>query len=116
MDQNKEKKDAENGTKKLPTMIGRGTLSGRGPVRHRHPNRDFFVTDLFDDALKEYGASMEAPIFTLSNKPDTSVWEWRGKDGNKSVDRGAFDQRPAFLQSYKSSCLGNSTIGLALKL
>lgn len=28
---------------------------------------------------------MEAPIFTLSTKPDLSVWEWRSQDGNKSV-------------------------------
>lgn len=57
----------------------------RGLVKHRHPNRDFFVADLFDYALKDDGASMEAPIFTLSTKPDTSVWEWRSKDGNKHV-------------------------------
>lgn len=57
----------------------------RGLVKDRHPNRDFFVADLFDYALKDDGASMEAPIFTLSTKPDTSVWEWRSKDGNKQV-------------------------------
>jgi plasmid replication initiation protein len=28
---------------------------------------------------------MEAPIFTLSTKPDLSIWEWRSKDGNKYV-------------------------------
>lgn len=56
-----------------------------GLIRVRHPNRDFFLADLFDYALKDDGASMEAPIFTLSTKPDLSIWEWRSKDGNKSV-------------------------------
>jgi len=56
-----------------------------GLVKIRHPNRDFFLADLFDYALKDDGASMEAPIFTLSTKPDLSVWEWRSQDGNKSV-------------------------------
>lgn len=57
----------------------------RGLVKHRHPNRDFFLADLFDYALKDDGASMEAPIFTLSTKPDLSIWQWTSKDGNKSV-------------------------------
>lgn len=57
----------------------------RGLTRVRHPNRDFFLADLFDYALKDDGASMEAPIFTLSTKPDLSIWEWRSKDGGKHV-------------------------------
>lgn len=57
----------------------------RGLVKHRHPNRDFFLADLFDYALKDDGATMEAPIFSLSTKPDLSIWEWTSKDGNKSV-------------------------------
>ena len=56
-----------------------------GLVKVRHPNRDFFLADLFDYAMKDDGASMEAPIFTLSTKPDLSIWEWGSKDGNKSV-------------------------------
>lgn len=56
-----------------------------GLIRVRHPNRDFFLADMFDYALKDDGASMEAPIFSLSTKPDLSVWEWRSKDGNKYV-------------------------------
>jgi len=58
---------------------------GRGLVKVRHPNRDFFLADMFDYALKDDGASMEAPIFTLSTKPDLSIWEWSSKDGNKYV-------------------------------
>jgi plasmid replication initiation protein len=51
----------------------------------RHQNRDFFICDLFDYALKDDGASMEAPIFTLSTKRDLSIWEWRSLDGNKYI-------------------------------
>lgn len=57
--------------------------AGLLPVRHL--NRDFFLCDLFDYALKDDGASMEAPIFTLATKPDTSIWHWESKDGNRSV-------------------------------
>lgn len=59
--------------------------SGKGLIRQRHPNRDFFLADLFDYALKDDGASMEAPIFTLSTKPDLSVWQWQSKDKSKSL-------------------------------
>ena len=40
------------------------------PVRHQ---RDFFVCDIFDAALKGDSASMEHPIFSLSKKPDLKV-------------------------------------------
>lgn len=56
-----------------------------GLIRVRHPNRDFFLADLFDYALKDDGASMEAPIFSLSTKPDLSIWQWTSKDGSKSI-------------------------------
>jgi len=57
----------------------------RGLMPIRHPNRDFFLCDLFDYALKNDGVSMEAPIFSLSTKPDLSTWEWHSKDGNKHI-------------------------------
>lgn len=40
------------------------------PVRHQ---RDFFVCDIFDAALKGDSASMEHPIFSLSKKPDLKI-------------------------------------------
>lgn len=52
----------------------------------RYTDRDFFLADLFDYALKDDGASMEAPIFTLSTKADLSTWTWKSKDGNRSVE------------------------------
>ena len=67
------------------TTIESGDTAKNGLVKIRHPNRDFFLADLFDYALKDDGASMEAPIFTLSTKPDLSIWQWTSKDGNKAV-------------------------------
>ena len=52
----------------------------------RHANRDFFLADLFDYAMKDDGASMEAPIFTLSTKPDLSTWRWDSQDGSRSIE------------------------------
>jgi plasmid replication initiation protein len=52
----------------------------------RHPNRDFFLCDMFDYALKDDGASMEAPIFTLATKPDLSSWFWKSQDGTRSIE------------------------------
>lgn len=54
------------------------------PIRHK--NRDFFLADLFDYTIKDDGATMEAPIFSLSTKPDLSIWKWTNKDGSKSVE------------------------------
>jgi plasmid replication initiation protein len=59
--------------------------SKRGLLPVHHPNRDFFLCDLFDYALKDDGVSMEAPIFTLATRPDTSVWHWESKDGNRAI-------------------------------
>ena len=52
----------------------------------RHPNRDFFLCDMFDYAIKDDGASMEAPIFALTTKKDLSTWSWKSKDGSRSIE------------------------------
>jgi len=62
-----------------------GKTNGSGLVRLRHPNRDFFIADLFGYALKDDMGSMEAPIFSLSTKPDLSIWTWQNKEGSKYV-------------------------------
>lgn len=51
----------------------------------RHTDRDFFLCDMFDYALKDDGVSMEAPIFTLATKPDLSEWHWESKDGSRAL-------------------------------
>ena len=72
--------------KKTNVMIRLGQPQGKqGLLPVHHPNRDFFLCDLFDYALKDDGISMEAPIFTLATNPDLSVWHWKSKDGNRSV-------------------------------
>ena len=50
-----------------------------------HKQRDFFLADILDVAIKDDGASMEAPIFALATKPDLSQWRWKSQDGKRSV-------------------------------
>ncbi|WP_279117229.1 replication initiator protein A [Acidithiobacillus thiooxidans] len=47
---------------------------------------DFFSLDLIDYAFKDDPASMEAPLYSLSTKKDTSTWRWQSEDGNKKVE------------------------------
>ena len=61
----------------------RATRQGLLPERYR--NRDFFIADLVDYAMKDDGASMEAPIFSLATKRDLTSWEWKSKDGDRVV-------------------------------
>jgi hypothetical protein len=50
----------------------------------RHPTRDFFIPDIFDNLpVKDDMASMENPFFTLSTKPDHRTLTY--KNGDKSV-------------------------------
>ena len=44
----------------------------------RHPNRDFFVCDIFDSmpGFRDDRATMEHPIFSLSTKPDMRTLEY----------------------------------------
>jgi len=44
----------------------------------RHPNKDFFVCDIFDalPGFRDDRASMEHPIFSLSTKPDRRILEY----------------------------------------
>lgn len=72
-------------TKATQSTHGKIEDEKAGLIRLRHPNRDFFLADMFDYALKDDGASMEAPIFTLSTKPDLSVWRWTSKDESRSI-------------------------------
>ncbi len=51
-----------------------------GAIEKNCENREFFLADMFDLPLKCDGHSLQAPIFSLSTKPDRNVWEWRSKD------------------------------------
>jgi plasmid replication initiation protein len=51
----------------------------------RHPNRDFFIADIFDALpIKNDRHTMEHPFFTLSTQKDTRIIEY-AKDGVKIV-------------------------------
>jgi len=70
----------------LPKHVGPRSPKGeRGLMPLHHPNRDFFLCDMFDYAIKDDGVSMEAPIFSLSTKPDKEIWHWESKDGNRAI-------------------------------
>lgn len=56
------------------------------PVRHQ---RDFFVCDVFDAALKGDSASMEHPIFSLSKKPDMKTRRYDNGNSWAEVRPGA---------------------------
>ena len=47
------------------------------PLRHQ---RDFFVCDVFDAAVKADRAGMEHPIFSLSKKPDMKTRRYENGD------------------------------------
>ena len=52
----------------------------------RHPTRDFFITDIFDNLpFKDDMASMEHPIFSLSKKKDMRELEYKNDDNTISI-------------------------------
>ena len=47
---------------------------------------DLFVADLLDYNLKDDMATMEAPLFSLSTKPDMRIWKWSSTDQKKWLE------------------------------
>jgi plasmid replication initiation protein len=47
---------------------------------------DLFVADLLDYNLKGDMATMEAPMFSLSTRPDMNTWKWASPDGKKWLE------------------------------
>lgn len=47
---------------------------------------DLFVADLLDYNLKDDMATMEAPLFSLSTKPDMETWRWTSSDKKKWLE------------------------------
>jgi Replication initiator protein A len=64
----------------------------QGPPRKlapdRHPNRDFFVADIFDWALKGDRHSMEHPMFSLSKKPDHKPRRYEHNGNTITIEPG----------------------------
>src|SRR5487761_1807122 len=55
----------------------------------RHPNRDFFVADILDWALKDDRHSMEHPMFSLSKKRDHRVRHYEHNANSVTIKPGA---------------------------
>jgi plasmid replication initiation protein len=55
----------------------------------RHPNRDFFVADILDWAIKDDRHSMEHPMFSLSKKPDHRVRHYERNGFHITIKPGA---------------------------
>jgi plasmid replication initiation protein len=47
---------------------------------------DLFVANLLDYNLKDDMATMEAPLFSLSTKPDMDTWKWTSPDKKKWLE------------------------------
>jgi len=54
----------------------------------RHPNRDFFVADILDWALKDDRHSMEHPMFSLAKKPDTRIRRYEHNGNTITIEPG----------------------------
>jgi plasmid replication initiation protein len=61
-------------------------------TRDRHPNRDFFVADILEWALKDDCASMEHPFFSLSKTPDRKIRRYE-RNGNTITIKPGSDGR-----------------------
>lgn len=46
----------------------------------RHPQRDFFLCDIFDASPKDDLGTMEHPVFSLSTRPDLRILSYRHND------------------------------------
>src|SRR5215467_15496134 len=59
-------------------------------VPDRHPNRDFFIADILDWALKDDRHSMEHPMFSLSKKPDRRIRRYEHNGNSLTVAPSAY--------------------------
>jgi plasmid replication initiation protein len=54
----------------------------------RHSNRDFFVADILEWALKDDWHSMEHPMFSLAKKPDTHIRHYEHNGSTITIEPG----------------------------
>jgi Replication initiator protein A len=64
---------------------------GRGHLLpDRHPNRDFFIADLVEWAIKDDRHSMEHPMFSLSKNPDRKIRRYEHNGNTVVIAPGAY--------------------------
>ena len=56
----------------------------------RHPNRDFFIADLVEWAIKDDRHSMEHPMFSLSKNPDRKIRRYEHNGNSVVIAPGAY--------------------------
>jgi plasmid replication initiation protein len=56
------------------------------PLQAGMQQLDLFVANLLDYNLKDDMATMEAPLFSLSTKPDMDTWKWISPDKKKWLE------------------------------
>jgi plasmid replication initiation protein len=56
----------------------------------RHPNRDFFIADLVEWAIKDDRHSMEHPMFSLSKNPDRKIRRYEHNGNIVVIAPGAY--------------------------
>jgi plasmid replication initiation protein len=56
----------------------------------RHPNRDFFIADLVECAVKDDRHSMEHPMFSLSKNPDRKIRRYEHNGNIVVIAPGAY--------------------------
>lgn len=56
----------------------------------RHPNRDFFIADLVEWAIKDDRHSMEHPMFSLSKNPDRKIRRYEHNGNTVVIAPGAY--------------------------
>jgi plasmid replication initiation protein len=67
------------------------TGQGRGHLLpDRHPNRDFFIADLVEWAIKDDRHSMEHPMFSLSKNPDRKIRRYEHNGNIVVIAPGAY--------------------------
>jgi plasmid replication initiation protein len=57
---------------------------------NRHPNRDFFIADLVEWAVKDDRHSMEHPMFSLSKNPDHKIRRYEHNGNAVVIAPGAY--------------------------
>jgi hypothetical protein len=69
-----------------PQTVGQGAKPRLLP--DRHPNRDFFVADILDWALKDDRHSMEHPMFNLAKNPDHRARHYEHNGNSITIEPG----------------------------